>query len=92
MARWYNVVCQEVFNLWRLMHQRCVPMTARPVDEALGKSRDDRRAGARQGACKYSVPTIGGLGQVQGLKGLPGLPRFPGSDSSPRGPVAQKMA
>ena len=58
VARWYNVFCQEVFNLWRLMHQRCVPMAARPVEEALGKSRADRRAGARQGACKYSVPSI----------------------------------
>ena len=32
------------------------------------------------------------LGRVQGLEGLRGLPRFPRLVSSPRGPVAQKMA
>ena len=67
-SRWYSAFAQEVFNLWRIMHLRCVPMTSRPLDNVHGQSRAQRRKMSRTGACKNKEPSVSELSDIIAVK------------------------
>ena len=55
----YNRSLQETFNLWRLMHARCLPRTKRPLETVSGIGRKERHLLSKAGVCAGGVESHG---------------------------------
>ena len=56
---WHNTSLQETFNLWRLMHARCLPRTKRPFETVSGIGCKERCRLSKAGVCAAGVASHG---------------------------------
>ena len=54
-SQWCNTSLRTTFNLWRLMHARCLPRSKHPLDTASGIPGKERRVLSKAGVCVVGV-------------------------------------